>query len=197
MVDGSQMAFRVPLPDALYSSPLTRALRTNAITLDGIVDRAARRTTVVEVSGHVVCGATGLHGLQYCREENGVHTCDKRRSKTYINDEFPKFDVEEGFSEDDRLWEADVRETKGQVDQRAREVLGRIFAEESATCEWFQFILRNLIEVLFTVADISITAHGGWINAFLRVVGHSPVRLPTGGESSALSPNGALLMLQL
>jgi hypothetical protein len=44
-----KIAANVPLPDHLYCSPLTRALKTNALTFEGIVDRAERRTTVVEV----------------------------------------------------------------------------------------------------------------------------------------------------
>lgn len=34
---------------------------------------------------------------------------------------------------------------------------------------------------ILRIADISITTHDGTINAFLRVIGRSPVLLPTGG----------------
>ncbi|EIN12161.1 phosphoglycerate mutase [Punctularia strigosozonata HHB-11173 SS5] len=142
----------MPLPDSLYCSPLTRALRTNQITFDGVVDRSERRTTVVE----------------YCREENGEHTCDRRRTRSYIRATFPSFEIEDGMTEEDELWDPVVRETKAQVDARARAVIGRVFGKDGAE------------------TYVSITAHGGWINAFLRVVGHAPVRLPTGGACMLL-----------
>jgi broad specificity phosphatase PhoE len=40
---------QIPLPQKMYSSPLTRALRTNAITFDGIPFRNGVKTVVVEV----------------------------------------------------------------------------------------------------------------------------------------------------
>jgi broad specificity phosphatase PhoE len=45
------------------------------------------------------------------RERLGVHTCDQRSSRTWIASAFPNFCLEDGFVEDDKLWESDRRET--------------------------------------------------------------------------------------
>lgn len=141
----AELPFGIPLPQKLYCSPLTRAMQTCDITFREIVNT---RCVVVVVEN--------------CREENGVHTCDKRRTKTYIESTFPAFQIEHGFSEEDLLWEAEVRESRTHVEERAKEVLDMIFNNDGE---------------LF----VSITAHGGIINAFLAVLGRTSYALPTGG----------------
>jgi broad specificity phosphatase PhoE len=42
--------FDIPLPEKLYSSPLTRAIHTNKITFDSIIPKS-QRTMIIEVSG--------------------------------------------------------------------------------------------------------------------------------------------------
>ncbi|KAJ7665583.1 histidine phosphatase superfamily [Mycena rosella] len=98
-----------------------------------------------------------------CREEYGEHTCDKRNTRTYITDTFPQFDIETGFTEDDELWTAESRETGEHAAARAQQVLDRIFREDT------------------DVTFLSITAHGGIINGFLRALGRPKYPLPTGG----------------
>lgn len=74
--------------------------------------------------------------VKNCREGNGVYTYDKRRTRTYISAEFPTFHLEDGFSEEDRLWVPDTRETKEAMATRARFVLDMIFDEQpEVTCE--------------------------------------------------------------
>lgn len=74
---------------------------------------------------------------QFCREENGVHTCDKRRARSYIASHKPRFELEDGFAEEDRLWKEDVRETKSEVTKRAKAVLDIVFegTERDEICE--------------------------------------------------------------
>jgi len=67
---------------------------------------------------------------QNCREENGEHSCDKRRTRSEIQSEFPKFAFEEGFEEDDVLWTPE-REKDESVERRAKLVLDRIFQNDS------------------------------------------------------------------
>ncbi|PPQ72225.1 hypothetical protein CVT24_002353, partial [Panaeolus cyanescens] len=134
-------------PHKRYCSPLTRAMRTCFIMYDGVFDNASAVTV-----------------LENCREENGEHTCDKRNTRSYIASAFPSFEIEEGLTEQDELWDADVRETKAQVSHRARKVLDLVFEKD--------------VEDTF----ISITAHGGWIDGFLTAVGRTRIPLPTGGE---------------
>ncbi|KAI6003272.1 histidine phosphatase superfamily [Pisolithus orientalis] len=135
----------LPFPEKLYCSPLTRTIRTSQrtfkdITVDG------RKTTIVE----------------NIREIIGVHTCDKRRTRTYINQTFPEYSIEDGFAEEDELWRPDVRETLADVDVRVKAALDMIFENDKE-----QFI--------------SITTHGGFFGSFLRVTNHQLVYLPTGG----------------
>jgi len=140
-----ELAFDAPLPDKMYSSPLTRALRTHQITFQDVIP--SKKTLVVEL----------------CREENGVHTCDKRRSRTYIHQTFPLFEIEEGFTEDDELWSPDTRETLNKVMHRAKYVLDAIFKEDR----------EHYV--------VAITAHGGFIRGFMRVLNRVTGTIPTGG----------------
>ncbi|EGO02302.1 hypothetical protein SERLA73DRAFT_178171 [Serpula lacrymans var. lacrymans S7.3] len=142
----AELPFGIPLPEKLYCSPLTRAIRTNILTFEGVITDDTRKTTIVE----------------NCREENGVHTCDKRRSRSFIKSTYPQLLLEEGFTEEDELWDANARETKTELDARARTVLDNVFEDGEK-----QFI--------------SITAHGGFIGAILRVTNHWSYRLATGG----------------
>ncbi|KAG6808658.1 hypothetical protein H0H92_003359 [Tricholoma furcatifolium] len=141
----SELTYDIPLPEKIYCSPMTRALKTCELSFDNIVSDQYRRPVV----------------LENCREENGVHTCDKRRTASYISNAFPRFELEPGFSEEDLLWDAEVRETRAHVASRAKEVLDMIFAQD----ETF----------------ISITAHGGIINGFLETIGRPRYPLPPGG----------------
>ncbi|KAG1868109.1 phosphoglycerate mutase [Suillus tomentosus] len=140
--------FDIPLPGKLYCSPLTRAIHTNKITFDSIIPES-QRTMIIE----------------NLRETHGVHTCDKRRTRTYIERTFPDFDIEEELVEEDELWDSQVRETHDEIDVRMRGVLDMIFDNDQE-----QFI--------------SFTAHGGIVSAVLRVVNHRQYILPTGGVLS-------------
>ncbi|KAI6152367.1 histidine phosphatase superfamily [Pisolithus tinctorius] len=135
----------LPFPEKLYCSPLSRAIRTNQRSFKDL-NPDGRRTTIVE----------------NIREEFGIHTCDKRRTRTYIHETFPEYLIEDGFTEEDELWKPDVRESWDDVDVRAKAVLDMIFENDEE-----QYI--------------SITAHSGFINACLRVTDHPLWALPTGG----------------
>lgn len=140
-----ELQFGLALPDKLYCSPLSRAIRTNQLTFSGLLP-AGRKTVIVE----------------NIREEFGVHTCDKRQTRSYIQRTFPEYIIEDGFTEEDKLWKPDIRETGHHMEGRAKAVLDMVFENDK---EHF----------------ISITAHAGFIRAFLRVAGHRPWDLPTGG----------------
>lgn len=146
----AELPFNITLPERLYSSPLTRAMDTLRITFEEIViaDTEGNRSVMV---------------LESCREENGVHTCDKRRNHSWIHARFPDLDFEEGFEEEDALWDPEIRETKAEVADRARKVLDYIFERDTSS------------------TYISVTAHGGIINGFLQAIGRDPLGLSTGG----------------
>jgi len=143
----TESSYGLAPPQKLYCSPLTRALHTCDIMLDGVFQSGHAPATVVE----------------NCREENGVETCNKRRTRTYIATTFPHFTIEDGFTELDELWNPTVAESTAQTAERARKVLDVVF--------------QNDIDALF----ISITAHAGFINGFLRAIGRQSFIVPTGG----------------
>ncbi|GAA5913522.1 hypothetical protein JCM8208_000700 [Rhodotorula glutinis] len=126
----------VPLPQSLYSSPLSRAMSTLEITWSDLL--FSRVTPVVKES---------------LREVTGVHTCDKRRTKSYLHKHYPSFEFEVPFSEHDQRWSPDWRESDRQATFRLQQALNDLFATDASTY-------------------ISITAHGGAISAFLRACGH-------------------------
>ncbi|KAF8961548.1 hypothetical protein BDZ97DRAFT_1921226 [Flammula alnicola] len=74
-------------PHKRYCSPLSRALDICDLMLNKVFSEHLHPVLV----------------LENCREENGVHTCDKRRTRSYISDYKPHFAVEETFEEYDQL----------------------------------------------------------------------------------------------
>lgn len=96
------------------------------------------------------------------REVNGVHTCDRRSTKSYIHSEFPLCIFEPGFAENDELWSPDTRESDPALDIRLKKLLDDVFTHDDSTY-------------------ISFSSHSGAISALLRDLRHRPFRLSTGG----------------
>jgi len=90
-----------------------------------------------------------------------VHTCDKRSNRTWISNHFNAFDIEPGFTEQDELWNADVRESNEELVDRAKLLLTDIFTHDNSSV-------------------ISLTAHSGFITALLEAVGHRTFPLEPG-----------------
>lgn len=99
---------------------------------------------------------------QLVREALGVHTCDRRSTKSIISSRWPDFIFEVNFAEEDPLWVADLRESDSQLDHRVKTLLDDVFAHD-------------------TNDFISLTSHSGAIAGFLRVLGHERFSLQTGG----------------
>jgi len=145
-----ELQYGIPLPQTLYCSPLSRAIKTALITFDGTLlnagdDRQTRRVIKEKL-----------------REMNGLHTCDKRNPRSTIEETYPQFKTEPGFTEEDTLWTADHRETEEELTDRLRKAMEEIFFDDMSTY-------------------ISITAHGGAIRALLKVLNAPSFVLPTGG----------------
>ncbi|KIM83493.1 hypothetical protein PILCRDRAFT_6923 [Piloderma croceum F 1598] len=121
----------------------------------------AMHTHIITFDGIITVENQKTLILENCREEYGEHTCDKRRSRTVIHSEFPQLEIEDGFTEEDELWTPE-RESEEHIITRAKAILDRVFDADAG-----QFI--------------SITAHGGIINAILMAVGRRKYALPTGG----------------
>lgn len=62
-----------------------------------------------------------------------------RRPRSYLLQNFPQFDIEAGFTEQDELWQPDHRETEEELTERLHEALDEIFREESSTCRFFMY----------------------------------------------------------
>ena len=96
------------------------------------------------------------------REALGIHTCDRRSSRSAIHTRWPHFKFEQGFADNDPLWVSDLRESNSQLDTRVKTLLDDVFANGDHTF-------------------ISFTSHSGAIGGLLRVLGHISFSLQTGG----------------
>lgn len=86
---------------------------------------------------------------EFLREGISGHTCDRRRSKTYIQERFPQYRFEEGFPEEDLFFRPLRQETEVDQDARSKIVLDDIFNDDKSTF-------------------VSITSHSGEIASLLR-----------------------------
>lgn len=91
----------------------------------------------------------------------GQHTCDRRSTASEIAEEYPEYRFEAEFSEEDKLWDPEVRESNEHRNDRLRGLLNDIFAHDESTY-------------------ISLTAHSGAITSILEVLGHRRFALATG-----------------
>ncbi|KAG8741092.1 hypothetical protein FRC10_003333 [Ceratobasidium sp. 414] len=163
----------VPLPTKLFSSPMSRAASTLDITFNGVLLNVKGRHDIVQP-----------YVMENLREVIGVHTCDKRRTKTYIHETYADFCIEPGFTEEDELWTADHRETDEEANIRLKAALDTIFGRllsKHDTCKLDCISLDHGPDTESGAIVISVTAHSGAIGAALRVLGHRPYSLPTGG----------------
>ncbi|KAK0116756.1 hypothetical protein ONS96_012607 [Cadophora gregata f. sp. sojae] len=138
---------KIPTPESYYTSPLLRCLATASITFSGL-DLPKEHPFIPTIKENL-------------REVIGVHTCDRRSSKTVIHSHYPDWPFEEGFAEEDPLWSASLRETNHAIDQRTLTAVEELFSSDKSTY-------------------ISISAHSGQIASMLRVLEHRAFGLGTG-----------------
>jgi broad specificity phosphatase PhoE len=81
---------KLPFFDSYYTSPLSRCLETARVTFES-QDLPADKPFIPTVK-------------EYLREGISGHTCDRRRSKSYIHGNWPYYEFEEGFRENDELY---------------------------------------------------------------------------------------------
>lgn len=141
----------MPTPQSYYVSPLDRALHTAKITFHDLDLDPPYRPIVKEL----------------LREGNGIHTCDRRSTKSYIKAEYPSYEIEEDFTEQDELWVSNLRESTSAHTARLQLLLDDVFNHDDSTL-------------------ISMTSHGGSISAILRVLGHRAFPLRTGAAIPVL-----------
>ncbi|KAL4969131.1 phosphoglycerate mutase family protein [Aspergillus stella-maris] len=180
---------KIAFPDAYYSSPMTRALKTANITFSNLpLNQTHSAPFVPEVK-------------EGFREGMSMHTCNARRSKSYIEDLFPGWTFEIGFMEEDEFWTGTTAEPSEGQDLRSRKALDDIFYPgvdgPSPSSSSFVsiptptatpypghrgsgFTHHHSTNKAKTNQIISITAHSGEITSILRVIGHQAFRLSTG-----------------
>jgi broad specificity phosphatase PhoE len=143
-----QLPNGIPVPETYYVSPLTRTIETADLTFNGLdlpQDKAYRP-----------------YIKELMREALGVHTCDRRSTKTHLVSTFPHVDFEPAFSDADLLWEVDYREPASARRYRLAQFLDDVFANDEKM--W-----------------LSMTSHSGAIGSMLEVLGHRKWALETGG----------------
>ncbi|KAH7055597.1 phosphoglycerate mutase [Macrophomina phaseolina] len=137
----------IPAPDSYYVSPLARCLATANLTFTGLDLPAAKPFKPVV--------------KELLREALGLHTCDRRSTKTWIEQNFPDFQIEPGFTENDELWDADLRESSTAQVARLKTLLDDVFTHDPN-------------------AFISFTSHSGSIGSILKALNHRTFSLVTG-----------------
>ncbi|MCJ1271941.1 hypothetical protein MMC22_011846 [Lobaria immixta] len=138
---------KIVTPKSYYVSPLDRCLATANYTFSGLT--LPTYFPFIPVVKELL------------REGIGIHTCDRRSSKSYIRSTYPSYHIEDGFAETDPLWTADVRETDSAQEARLKLLLDDVFTHDA-----YSFI--------------SLTSHSGSIEAILRAVRHRTFPLGTG-----------------
>jgi len=123
-------------------SPLNRCLETARVTFSGL-DLPKSQPFVPTIQ-------------ELLREGIGIHTCDRRSSRSWIASHYPDWPIEEGFVENDQLWLADLRESDSAHVVRMKALLDDVFAHDHST--W-----------------ISLTSHSGSIRAILATGAIIPV----------------------
>ncbi|EZF70312.1 hypothetical protein H105_07371 [Trichophyton soudanense CBS 452.61] len=143
----AQMKNSIPLPEVYYASPLDRCLATAKFTFSEL-ELPPSKPFIPTVK-------------ELLRETLGVHTCDRRSYRDYIQSTYPKYKIEPGFTQQDMLWDPNVRESDSDRDARLKKLLDDIFSHDKSTF-------------------MSLTAHGGAIRSILNVIGHREFGLQTG-----------------
>lgn len=155
--EGSQ---KMSLPQVYLVSPLDRTLETAKITFDGLFPARSNSGSDESAFDAIV--------VEKIREGTGIHTCDRRSSKSYIRSTYPRYntDMDPSLTELDEFWDPDRREPNSALTQRQR--------------EFFDELMQT--PALLGAADerVSITSHSGAIAAMLRVLGHREFSLNTG-----------------
>lgn len=151
---------RMPVPSSWFVSPMERACRTAQITFESL----AREGKLDKEWKPIV--------KELLRETNGVHTCDRRSRRSVIAERYPRYQIEEGFSEEDELWDPVFRETEEAHTYRAALLLDDVLGQARSKGGKGSYV--------------SLTAHGGMINAILRAVGHRQFQVKVGSVIAVL-----------
>ena len=169
-----------PIPQRFYCSPLSRAIRTLELTFESILPTHLK-PVILEVIVALAFHACRLTCLQ-------LRTVVKKMVNTVA--------TSVGRDQKYNLSSPNLRSKK---DLRKATFCGPRSAKKTKAWRgvpnWFWIEYSRMIQMtsvwsLLTypdqtlkslLLDISVTAHSGWINAVLRVIGRKNFDLPTGG----------------
>ncbi|KAL9174397.1 hypothetical protein ABFS82_02G050800 [Erythranthe guttata] len=137
--------------DVVITSPLLRTIQTAVGVFggEGYTDTTDDLPLMVANAGNSDRGAISsldcppILAVELCREHLGVHPCDKRRSISEYRCLFPALDFSLIESDEDSLWEADVRETKEELAARGMKFMNWLFTRKER--------------------DIAIVTHSGFL----------------------------------
>lgn len=107
-----------PVPQTLYTSPLARCLQTSNYVFSELMEKNGKefRPTIKEK----------------LRERYTLHTCDMRRSATWIRENYPGYPIEGGFEEEDPFASYTREETVEEHTARKHAVLEEIFSADDS-----------------------------------------------------------------
>lgn len=136
-----------PLPSKLFASPLSRALSTLEIAYKNICEEteSGKRRSIVK---------------EGFREHYGEHTCDQRRRRSAIHQDYPNAEFEVHFTEEDQLW-TEQRESEDHLDHRVQRALEDVWEDSDDTV-------------------IGLTSHSGVMQSLFRVTHHYSLNPSTG-----------------
>lgn len=141
-----------PVP-SIYTSPLTRCLQTTQLIWEPTL------TSLSLPFAPLI--------KEDLREQMTDHTCDRRSSLTHIKSLFPKFSVEDGFTEKDEQWRADRWEALADHCARKQAVLEDIFERDEGSF-------------------LSLSVHSYAIAVILKVCGAEVYRVREGSSIAVL-----------
>ncbi|KAJ4175023.1 hypothetical protein NW754_005443 [Fusarium falciforme] len=141
-------------PEILYTSPLARCLQTTSLVFSSLMSsHSAEFQPLVK---------------ELLRERITMHTCDFRRSRTWIVESYPNYKIEEGFTEDDGFRKRSGPETEEEHVERKQRALEEIFEEAR------------------DIQFLSLTVHSYAIRAIQAAVGASVCRTREGTSLALL-----------
>lgn len=105
----------VPIPQTLYTSPLARCLQTTKYVFSDVVKANAKPFQPIV--------------KEQIRERFTVHTCDLRRPRSWIEENYPGYTIEDNVTEQDQFSGQKRWETDEEHNARKQEALEEIFSQ--------------------------------------------------------------------
>ncbi|KAH9300670.1 hypothetical protein KI387_012253, partial [Taxus chinensis] len=153
-VSNSGIASRIEL---VVTSPLTRTMQTAAGVFGsgGYIDGDSSSPLMISGGGKSDTTAISSSNcppfiaVEYCREQMGVHPCDKRKSVSEYKTHFPGIDFSLVEIDEDIFWKPDVREKEYEVAARGRAFLNWLLTrkeKEIAIVSHSSFLIHTLAQ---------------------------------------------------